>query len=52
MRKRPTHGTPARYKWELRHDGRACPECKEGWKDFHREYRKNRILTTQKEDDK
>lgn len=42
MRSRPEHGTPQRYKWELRHDGHACPECMSAWTEFHRHYRKNR----------
>lgn len=31
---RPAHGTWNRYKWELRHDGKACPECRKAWSDY------------------
>jgi hypothetical protein len=48
MRTRPEHRTPARYRWEIRREGKACPECRESWTEYHRAYRKNRILTTQK----
>lgn len=41
MRKIPEHGTPQRYKWELRNDGFACQECTSAWTAFHRYYRKN-----------
>jgi hypothetical protein len=50
MRKpRYGHGTPQRYKWELRRDGEPCVDCRYAWTKFHREYRKVRKLNMPKE---